>query len=223
MNAKRESPTTKHETALIDAGHKLIIGIDEVGAGCLAGPVVACAVGLTPDFFVGKWPEISGLRDSKMLSAKRREHYSELLLNNPLVCYAIGSASPGEIDKINILRATHLAMRRAIHELESRIKNYELRMTNPIVLVDGSRHISELSIPQQAIVGGDRRVFVIAAASVIAKVYRDKLMLEFDTQFPEYGLAIHKGYGTKAHCAAIREYGPSEIHRMSFKPIRGMV
>ena len=220
MNAKRESPTTKHETALIDAGHKLIIGIDEVGAGCLAGPVVACAVGLTPDFFVGKWPEISGLRDSKMLSAKRREHFSELLRNNPLVTFAIGSASPEEIDKINILRATHLAMRRAIEEL--RIKNKEL-WKNEIVLVDGSRHISELSIPQQAIVGGDRRVFVIAAASVIAKVYRDKLMTEFDVQFPEYGLTIHKGYGTKAHCAAIREYGPCSIHRISFKPIRGMV
>ena len=91
------------------------------------------------------------------------------------------------------------------------------------MLVDGSRHISELSIPQQAIVGGDRRVFVIAAASVIAKVYRDKLMTEFDVQFPEYGLTIHKGYGTKAHCAAIREYGPCSIHRISFKPIRGMV
>ena len=220
MNAKRESPTTKHETALIDAGHELIIGIDEVGAGCLAGPVVACAVGLGAEFFEKKWPEISGLRDSKMLSAKRREHFSELLLNNPLVTFAIGSASPEEIDKINILRATHLAMRRAIEEL--RIKNKEL-WKNEIVLVDGSRHISELSIPQQAIVGGDRRVFVIAAASVIAKVYRDKLMTEFDTQFPEYGLAIHKGYGTKAHCAAIREYGPCSIHRISFKPIRGMV
>ncbi|KKT52758.1 MAG: Ribonuclease [candidate division Kazan bacterium GW2011_GWA1_44_22] len=220
MNAKRESPTTKHETALIDAGHELIIGIDEVGAGCLAGPVVACAVGLGAEFFEKKWPEISGLRDSKMLSAKRREHFSELLLNNPLVTFAIGSASPEEIDKINILRATHLAMRRAIEEL--RIKNKEL-WKNEIVLVDGSRHISELSIPQQAIVGGDRRVFVIAAASVIAKVYRDKLMTEFDVQFPEYGLTIHKGYGTKAHCAAIREYGPCSIHRISFKPIRGMV
>lgn len=176
-------------------------GIDEVGRGCLAGPVYAAAV-ILPDGH-----GIAGLRDSKKLSAARREALAPLIQAAAQDC-AIGIASVAEIDALNILQATFLAMRRAVEAL---------REAPRLCLVDGNRP-PLLACPVQTLVGGDALVDSIMAASIIAKVARDAEMIGLDAQFPGYGLAAHKGYGTPAHLKALRQRGASAIHRMSFAP-----
>ncbi|MCC8137372.1 MAG: ribonuclease HII [Clostridiales bacterium] len=177
----------------------LVCGIDEAGRGPLAGPVVAGAVILPRDC------EILYLNDSKKLSAARREELFDEI-QEKAIAYGIGMASPARIDEINILQATYEAMREAVSLLDPQ----------PSVLLNDAVTIPELPIRQVPIIGGDGKSLSIAAASVLAKVTRDRLMVEYDRIFPEYGFASHKGYGSAAHIAALKKYGPTPIHRTTF-------
>lgn len=188
-----------YEHACYDEGFSLICGVDEAGRGPLAGPVCAAAVILPRDL------QIEGLNDSKKLTEKRREALYEIIIKEA-VAYGIAMVDEKAIDEINILQATFLAMRRAVGQLSVR---------PDMVLVDGNRE-PELDIPVKTIVKGDSLSANIAAASILAKVTRDRFMLEQDKLYPEYGFALHKGYGTKAHYAALREYGACPIHRQTF-------
>ena len=179
-----------------------VCGVDEAGRGPLAGPVVAAAVILTP----ARIPE--GLNDSKALSSKQRELLLNAIEKNAQI--GIGIAEPEEIDRINILGATLAAMRRAV---------LALPLSPNTALIDGNK-LPNLPCEAQAIVKGDSRSLSIAAASIVAKVTRDRLMVEADARYLGYGLAGHKGYPTKAHMEAVRDLGPSPIHRFSFKPVR---
>lgn len=181
----------------------LIAGVDEVGRGPLAGPVVTAAVILDPA------RPIEGLNDSKKLSEKKREALFPLIQERALA-WAIGRAEVDEIDDLNILHATMLAMRRAVEALP---------IAPAKVLVDGNRCPPGLACPSEAIVGGDATVMAIAAASILAKVTRDREMVELDARYPGYGLAGHKGYPTKAHVLALETLGVTEIHRRSFAPV----
>ena len=187
------------EDALVEKGIRAVCGVDEAGRGPLAGPVCAAAVILPPHL------ELPGLNDSKKLTdKKRRELYP--LIKEQAVAYGIGFASEEEIDEINILQATFLAMQRAIDQLEGKAE---------FALIDGNRE-KDFGIPVMTVVKGDSRSASIAAASILAKVARDDVMLALAEAYPEYGFEIHKGYGTKAHYAALREHGASKIHRKSF-------
>lgn len=187
------------EAAAAEQGFQAICGIDEAGRGPLAGPVCAAAVilpfGCT----------IDGLNDSKKLTEKKREQLFDTIQEQALA-YAIALVDHETIDRINILEATYVAMRQAVAGLHP---------AADYALVDGNRS-KGLAIPHQCVVGGDAKSPSIAAASILAKVTRDRLMLEQDTLYPAYGFAKHKGYGTKAHYQAILEHGPSPIHRMTF-------
>jgi ribonuclease HII len=199
------------ERALWTRGLTRIAGVDEAGRGPLAGPVVAAAAILPPRWAESGLPrELHGLNDSKQLTAAQREQFSAYLIACGEVQYAIGQVGAGQIDAINILRATHRAMNEAMAQL---------RPAPEHALVDG-RPVKTMIVPQTAIVQGDARSYSIAAASVLAKVARDHLMVEFDRQWPKYGFAEHKGYGTEQHLAAIAAHGPCPIHRRSFAPLR---
>ncbi len=187
-------------------GIEYVAGIDEAGRGPLAGPVVAAAV----LFRQGVW--IEGIDDSKKLSAHRRNEVFEHIQQHAL-CIGVGIISHTTIDEINIYRASMRAMKEAVAQLSQRPQH---------LLVDGPRY-QVSSIPFTAIVGGDAKCFSIAAASVIAKVTRDRIMVDCDRLYPQYGFAKHKGYGTKEHIEAIRKFGPCEIHRRSFRmPLIGV-
>ena len=177
----------------------IICGVDEAGRGPLAGPVVAAAC-ILPEGFI-----IEGLNDSKKLSEKKREKLYEIIVNNA-ICYSIASASVDEIEEINILNAAMLAMKRAIEGLN---------IIPDLALIDGNT-ARGFTIPVQTVVGGDAKSPSIAAASILAKVTRDRMCYEYDKEFPEYGFAKHKGYGTKLHIEAIKEHGVTRIHRPSF-------
>jgi len=183
--------------------YKLIAGVDEVGRGPLAGPVVAAAVILDPN------RPIEGLMDSKVLSEKKREQLSVIIKESAL-CWAIGRAEVEEIDDINILQASLLAMKRAVLQLQP---------AADYALVDGNR-CPDLPCPSEAIIKGDASEECISAASIIAKVSRDNEMKDYDKIYPGYGLAKHKGYPTKQHIAALSELGITEIHRLTFGPVR---
>ena len=176
-----------------------ICGVDEAGRGPLAGPVYAAAV-ILPRGLV-----IEGLNDSTKLTEKRREVLYDVIVEQA-VAYGIGSADEKEIDEINILQATFLAMRRAIAQLAVR---------PDLALIDGNRE-SDFGVPAQTVIGGDGKSANIAAASILAKVTRDRVMLQYAAQYPQYGFDVHKGYGTKRHYEALREFGPCPIHRQSF-------
>jgi len=194
-----------------EKGLSLVAGIDEAGRGPLAGPVMAAAVILEPDFAVAEEKGVlSGLTDSKKLSPRKREAFLGILMDSPSVLIGVGTASVEEIDQFNILRATHLAMRRAIDALP-RVPEH--------VLIDG-REVKGLDVSSTAIVGGDGKSLSIAGASVVAKVLRDRGMVELDSLYPVYGFARHKGYGSSAHIQALYEYGPAPVHRRSFRPVR---
>lgn len=180
----------------------LIAGVDEVGRGPLAGPVMAAAVILNPDYF------IEGLADSKLLTSKKRESLCEIIKNN-CISWAVGRATVKEIDRINILQATLLAMQRAIEALS--IKPNHIQVDGPFLpKVDGSI---------EGIVGGDNLIPAISAASIVAKVTRDREMVAYEKVYPEYGFALHKGYGTKKHLCALENFGATIIHRRSFSPV----
>lgn len=196
-------PTLDHEDAWRQRGHRLVAGIDEAGRGPLAGPVCVSAV-ILPDGF-----EHESLNDSKMLAEKKRERiYEELVTCGDLI-WSVVMADAAEVDASNILQATYAAMRRAALAL------------NPqphICLIDG-RPVPNFPLPQESIIKGDSISLSIAAASVIAKVTRDRFMLEAAQQHPQYGFEKHKGYGTAEHLAALRKHGPCPLHRRSFAPV----
>lgn len=220
------------ERKLFDQGYKYVFGVDEVGMGCLAGPVVVCAVLFNKNFFQKKHRKLHRLRDSKLLLPHQREKFAKELLKEKGFVYAISSVSPRIIDKINIYQAARLGMARAV----KRLANSKLKILNPkqilnskfqiqneknkiIVLVDGKTIINGLNMDQMPIVKGDRRVFSIACASIIAKVFRDKMMRKYARTFPQYGFEKHKGYGTKLHKDMLIQYGICAIHRKSFTPV----
>ena len=198
---KQEEPMDLwvYEREAFDAGIRLICGVDEAGRGPLAGPVCAAAVILPPGL------EIPGLNDSKKLTDKKRRELYDIMIEQA-VSYGIAFASEQEIDEINILQATFLAMERAMQKLSPQPE---------LALIDGNR-TKDFGLPVRTIVKGDSLSASIAAASILAKVTRDRLMEEYDAQYPQYGFEKHKGYGTAAHYAAIREYGACPIHRPSF-------
>ena len=180
----------------------LIAGVDEAGRGPLAGPVVAAAVILNPA------KRIRGLADSKVLSPQKRERLHDEIMDKALCC-AIALATVQEIDTLNILQATLPAMRRAVEGL---------RLPPALVMVDGNR-LPVLPMRAEAVIDGDAKVKAISAASILAKVHRDRWCAEIDAHWPQYGFAAHKGYGTAAHLAALREHGACEHHRRSFAPV----
>lgn len=203
MAKEKVTPTFKVERRLLYAGYTRIAGIDEAGRGPLAGPVVAAAVILNPEDM------IEGVNDSKALSEKKREVLYEEI-NNRALEVSVGLLTHTDINNSNILAATLAAMSNAV------------RAIHPIpdfLLIDGDKPLS-INIWQDSIIDGDKYCLSISAASIIAKVTRDRMMREYDQQYPEYGFAQHKGYGTVKHRAAIREHGPCEIHRVKFKGVK---
>jgi len=181
----------------------LICGVDEAGRGPLAGPVVAAAVILSDDL------DLSGIGDSKTLTPHRREFLRECIEDSSTQ-WALGVVGPETVDEINILQATFLAMRRAVGKL---------RIKPDFIMVDGKFEIPELDIRQKAVVKGDSKELSIAAASILAKTHRDKLMAELEKRFPGYGFSKHKGYPTKEHIFNLEKLGPCPIHRRSFRPV----
>ena len=191
------------ERALRARGFLLIAGVDEAGRGPLAGPVIAAAVVLPDDF------ALDGLTDSKKVSAAKREKFYAILTATAEIHWAAAEATVEEIDRINILRATHLAMARAIEALPREPDH---------ALVDGLP-VRGLTVDHTALVEGDSLSLSIAAASIIAKVTRDRLMVELDAQYPQYGFARHKGYGVREHLETLRKHGPCPAHRRTFQPV----
>ena len=200
---EKEEERLKHmleiEDSLYQRGYKLVCGVDEAGRGPLCGPVVAAAVILNKDEM------IEGVNDSKKLSEKKRENLYDII-SKKAIAVGVGISDVDIIEDINILNATKLAMKQAINNLK----------INPdFVLIDGNQMI-DIDIDAQTVVSGDAKSESIAAASIIAKVTRDRLLKDYDKKYPEYGFAKHKGYGTKAHIEAIKKYGLTPIHRKSF-------
>ncbi|OGN03637.1 MAG: ribonuclease HII [Candidatus Yanofskybacteria bacterium RIFCSPHIGHO2_01_FULL_43_42] len=205
------------ERKLFNSGYGYVFGVDEVGMGCLAGPVVVCAVVTTNHFYNKHHKKLCWLRESKLLLPHQREKFAKELLKEKDLVYAISSVSPRTIDKINIYQAARLGMKNAIKKLKP---NFNLKT---IVLVDGKTRIKGVEYEQIPIVKGDRKVFAIACASIIAKVYRDKMMVRYAKKYPGYGFEKHKGYGTKHHQAQLASFGPCEIHRKSFALVGKLV
>ncbi len=200
-----------YERELLAQGCTLIAGVDEAGRGPLAGPVVAAAVVFTTEHItLGLRGEWKALNDSKQLTEKQRERFYELITAEAGIQYSVAIVDVSTIDRINILQATHHAMNEALAKLSCKVQH---------VLVDGLK-VKSLRWPQTPIVKGDSLSYSIAAASVLAKVTRDRLMHAYDVEFPGYGFASHKGYGTEQHLAALAQQGPCPIHRRSFAPVR---
>ncbi len=196
-------PDLSLELALHARGVARVAGVDEAGRGPLAGPVAAAAVVLPPGF------NCPGLDDSKKINATRRSELFERITRDPDVEWAVATADRAEIDRLNILRATHLAMRRAVEALKPLPAH---------CLIDGLP-VPGFPVPHDAVVKGDGLSLSIAAASIIAKVTRDRIMLEIDFEYPQFGFARHQGYGTKEHLEALRIHGPCRHHRRSFQPV----
>ncbi len=193
-------PDFSFENVARNNGYKFVCGVDEAGRGPLAGPVCAAAVILPVNC------EIEGLNDSKKISEKKREALFDII-KEKAIAYSIAFGSLEEIEEYNILEATYIAMNRAIEGLETKAD---------FALIDGNCVPKGITIPCETVVKGDSKSCSIAAASILAKVTRDRLMLEYDKMYPEYLFAQHKGYGTKAHYEAIKQHGVCEIHRLSF-------
>lgn len=206
-NATR--PTLEHESLLFSKGIQFIAGVDEAGRGPLAGPVIAAAVILPQKISPKLLQQLERLNDSKKLSHVVREKLFEVITMEPEICWAIGEGDVQEIGDLNILKATHLAMRRALLALTPSPEH---------VLVDGLP-ARDLPVPQTALVGGDGLSMSIAAASVVAKVTRDRIMEKLHEEFPLYGFLQHKGYATAGHLATLRKYGPCKHHRRGFSPV----
>jgi len=196
-------PDFSLEKELQALGHRLVVGIDEAGRGPLAGPVTAGAV-ILPEGY-----NHDAVNDSKKLSESRREQVYEDLIADESVVWAWGLVEAEDIDRINILQATYLAMARAVKSLSVKPN---------IALVDG-REVKGLPIPHRAVIKGDSLSMSIAAASIVAKVERDRIMRRYAVKYPQYGFAKHKGYGTKMHLEGLNHYGPCAIHRKSFSPV----
>ncbi len=193
-------PDFSYEIEAQNKGYKFVCGVDEAGRGPLAGPVCAAAV-ILPDNC-----EIEGLNDSKKISEKKREMLFDII-KEKAIAFSIAYGTLEEIEEYNILQATYIAMNRAIEGLNIKAD---------FALIDGNRVPKGIEIPCETVVKGDSKSYSIAAASILAKVTRDRLMLEYDKKYPQYLFAQHKGYGTKAHYEAIKQHGVCEIHRLSF-------
>lgn len=204
MRRRRPANLDLFEQSALASGR--ICGIDEAGRGPLAGPVVAAAVILDPD------RRINGLRDSKVLSPERREELA-MRIRQRAIAFAVAEASVDEIDRLNILQATLLAMRRAVDALQ---------VPAEYALVDGNQ-MPRLAIPGRALISGDALEPAISAASILAKTARDAMMRAFDIRHPGYGFAQHMGYGTPEHLGCLQRLGPCELHRRSFSPVRGLI
>jgi ribonuclease HII len=201
----------RHESLLVEQGVTRIAGVDEAGRGPLAGPVFAAAVIFPVEWIIGPFPKsLRSINDSKQLSHQEREQLFQEIVSRSEVCYAIAEVDCQMIDQINILCATHRAMNLALAKLEPAPQH---------VLVDGLR-VKSMSFQHTAIVSGDALSYSIGAASILAKVSRDRLMVQMDHLYPGYGFANHKGYATEEHYAAISTLGPCPIHRQSFSPFR---
>ncbi len=205
--AKHQSPSFDEEKRLEAQGYRLIAGIDEVGRGSLAGPVVAAAA-ILPNNVTAPWQD--RVRDSKLLSPRTRELLSTGI-HQVAISIGIGIIDHEVVDAQGVVTATRMAMRQAIDRLSP----------SPDFLLIDFLSLPEVPLPQAGIVNGDGRCFSIACASIIAKVARDGLMTEYDRIYPDYGLARHKGYGTREHLACLSRRGPCQIHRKSFHPVRG--
>ena len=190
----------QYENDLRNKGYKYICGIDEAGRGPLAGPVVVASV-IMPENSM-----IEGVNDSKKVSEKKREKLYDLILEEA-ISYGVGIIGQDEIDEINILNATKKGLTTSLKELTAK---------PDLIIVDALTHINTLGIPYESIIKGDAKCYSISAASIIAKVTRDRIMREWDKIYPQYGFAQHKGYGTSAHINALKEYGPCPLHRRSF-------
>jgi len=208
-------PTLDYEEKYWSQGLKIIAGIDEAGRGPLAGPVVAAAVVVFPESLeaIRNEKEFRLIRDSKTLSGKQRQEAYDFIIN--YFSYGVGWSSHETVDRVNILQAAFLAMKKAISDIKIKIGG-----SVDIVLLDGKYNIPNMSLRQVAIVSGDKNVFSISAASIIAKVTRDHMMIKFHEKFPKYGFAKHKGYGTKLHFEMLERHGPCEVHRKSFRLIK---
>ncbi len=216
MRGKNETaPLQKEETFWSERPEARLAGVDEAGRGPLAGPVAAGAVCIPPEAARElRAGALSGLTDSKKLTEARREALYEALVAAPSVEWALGLASPAEIDFLNILRATHLAMRRALEALPGGVPAF--------AFVDGLP-VRGLPCGHEAIVKGDAKSFLVAAASIVAKVSRDRILAELDAEYPGYGFAVHKGYPTQEHLDALTRPGPCPAHRRSFGPVRDVI
>ena len=194
-------PNFREEKKLWKKGYKCIVGLDEVGRGSLSGPVVAAAVMFKNSKF--QFPKV---KDSKQLSEKKREEFYKLFIKHPRIKWGTGRVSEKVIDRINILEATKLAMKKAIKKLNKK----------PDYLIIDGNFKTNLPLLQKSIIKGDEKVFSCAAASIIAKVFRDRIMKRYDKKYPQYGFAQHKGYPTKKHVKLLKKYGRCDIHRNSF-------
>jgi ribonuclease HII len=201
-------PTFDQEAALQAQGYRLIAGVDEVGRGALAGPVMAAAVILPLGVEI---PWLGSVRDSKQLSPKQRERVFDLV-QRAGIPFGLGSVPHATIDEVGIVQATRMAMAQAVDSLPSR----------PDFLLVDALSLPELDLPQKGIIRGDQLSFSIACASIVAKVSRDRQMMELDGVYPGYGLARHKGYGTRQHLQCLGQLGPCAIHRRSFAPVWGL-
>ena len=193
-------PDYEFEKAALNSGFNAVCGVDEAGRGPLAGPVCAAAVILAPDTV------IEGLDDSKKLSEKKRERLFDVITEKA-ISFSVAFGTLEEIESLNILEATFIAMNRAIDGLS---------VKPDFALIDGNRTPKNIKIPCETVIKGDSKSMSVAAASVLAKVTRDRLMLKYDAEYPQYDFKKHKGYGTKEHIEFIKKYGPCEIHRLSF-------
>ena len=195
-------PNFSEEELLQQQGFKCIVGLDEVGRGPLAGPVVAAAV-----WVKGNGEFLKGINDSKKLSEKQREKFYKILIDSENIKWGIGIVPEDIIDRINIFEATKLAMIKAVKNLNA-----------DFLILDGN-FVLDIELPQKSIVRGDQKVISISAASIIAKITRDKIMEKYHKEYPQYGFDKHKGYGTKLHMEMINKFGACPIHRKSFRPI----
>jgi ribonuclease HII len=218
VNGVKPEPFRGFEQEAYDRGYKCVAGLDEVGRGPLAGPVVAAAVVLPPGFAHAE------IKDSKLLTAKQREKMAAVVRQNA-ECWAVGVVAAKDIDRLNIHQASLLAMVKALASLASKADCLLIdgKQSIPLALFRIGKFLSGRSTYQRTIVRGDQLCLSISAASIIAKVARDQLMMRLDTQYPEYGFAAHKGYSCAAHCEALRRFGPSPVHRRSFKPVRDVL
>jgi len=205
-------PHLKYENKYWKRGCRLVAGIDEAGRGPLAGPVVAGAVIVFPGIIkeIRKNPLCKLIRDSKTLSFRQREKAFDLITDH--FPFGVGWSDHETVDRINIMQAAYLAMKKALSDLKRKL-DYDIE----IALVDGRSVIPNITLKQENIVGGDKFVFSISAASVVAKVTRDRMMIELHEKFPEYHFDRHKGYGTKLHFEMLMKHGPCEVHRKSFR------
>lgn len=196
------------EKKIFEQGYEIIGALDEAGRGPLAGPVVAVCVIFKANFSINN--DLKTVNDSKKLTAKKREELFELIKKN-FIEVGVGICDHQTIDRINILQATFLAMKKAIGSIKNK---------PDFLMIDGSIKLPNCSTPQQAYIKGDEKIFAIAAASIIAKVTRDRIMREMDKLYPNYGFVKHKGYGTKFHIEKLKQYGPCLIHRLSFNKVK---